>query len=157
MIVTSIEGRSEYKAKKSAKVNRSLSVSFVAPIRESVSVPPEIGGLLDALRAGPVLKRDLPTIEIASLRWNQAGQEKTPMANFTVLCSPAAETKARGPGLQGGSESGPEVSRADEAKEVPMNATSPASPTTPSTTPEKFSGQPATACWRTRSSSAWPS
>lgn len=95
MVVTSLEGRSEFKSKKSAKGSRSLTVAFEAPIRESVSVPPEIGGLLDALRAGPALKQELPTVEMATLRWNQVGQAKSPMANFTVVCSPRAESKTR--------------------------------------------------------------
>lgn len=95
MVVKSVEGRSEFTIKKSSKAARSLAIAFEAPIPESVSVPPELGELLDALRAGPVLKRSLPTVEIATLRWSQVGQQRTPMASFTVHCSPGARPPAK--------------------------------------------------------------
>ena len=63
------------------------------------SVALSVGGGWFALSAAwrrdvPALRRSLPTIGMAGLRWGVSGASKAPTASFTVLCRPGREGPA---------------------------------------------------------------
>ena len=68
-----------------------LLLKATAPYAGDNLIPHEIDDFLDALRRSKLLKRDLPSVELADIKRNEglAGRSR-PEATFTVVCSPGA-------------------------------------------------------------------
>lgn len=92
MVTTSIAGECKYEAMAmvKGKAKRSFRVELETPTPSDGAIPPEVGRFLDELRGAPRLRKSLPSIEMAELRWGPVGQARVPTASFSVVCTPEA-------------------------------------------------------------------
>jgi hypothetical protein len=83
------------------KPRRSLVMRAITPVLAGGAMPREIDAFLQSLRNDPLLRRDFPLVELADIKRTQDFRTLQWLANFTVVCLPAA---ARTAAPAGGSE-----------------------------------------------------
>jgi hypothetical protein len=91
-VITAVAGENEVQAVDKlnyGKPKKQLVISFATPLPEDGTMPPELHGLLAALRREPVLRRHFPLMEVAGLRAAPPAQNQNrAMAVYSIVCLP---------------------------------------------------------------------